>query len=600
MGGASGFGWVIATIVAFGCGGSPAPALPPAQPSPTPITVGATGPKSQQPAADDDDAVTKPDYWVRKLGDTTWQGRALRQLEQLYEDAVTRNNGDTKATEVNALIDRTVQPLVQIYVEHYTTLDIRTRVGIIKLLAEYRDPRTEPALRKALAEFVRNPTTSKDETDVRWAARAAGELKLPGLSWPLLGAFGALKVSTTLGRISYKTVSDALLATLDRAWVEPLILRLEPEIPLPRKDDSLNDDYRDQLFWQISAAQLLGRLGDARAVDPLLRVMLDPAKSDVQVTVLMALIRLGKPSVEAATKLLQGSHTELIAFNMRRIEALTGKRPAGTPYRIPAALVLGAVGRNDGAAPLIAALQTEKDLGLRALFALELGKLPASAASKSAFQRAYTSMKLDTELPGEAGSALETLTETVGNLRDSAWVDWLLQRARQARGHANDVESYRASVLITALKLARPAQLPAVKKAVDKYGGDREMRVYQQTQQLLNSCGERIDCYVTEIQKPDYQDYDGQWWGIKAGYMIGILGNEQTRDKLVDALDQVTNAAVRYVAAQTIDHLTPRGNSGVVAKLDAIITKNANSQDWDRATSDAIVRQVMYRIGARD
>jgi hypothetical protein len=37
-----------------------------------------------------------------------------------------------------------------------------------------------------------------------------------------------------------------------------------------------------------------------------------------------------------------------------------------------------------------------------------------------------------------------------------------------------------------------------------------------------------------------------------------------------------------------------------VAKLDAIITKNANSQDWDRATSDAIVRQVMYRIGARD
>lgn len=599
MGGSRGSVGVAAAVLALGCAARPAPAVQPAQPSPTPAKQASRDPR--QPAADAD-AVDQPAYWLTKLGDAALQARAIRQLEQFYEDAVTRSNGDTKATEVRALIDQTVQPLVHAYVEHYATFDTRTRVGLIKLLATYQDPRTEPALKKAFDEFVRKPATSKDESDVKWAAKAAGELKLPGLSRPLLEAFGALKVSTTLGGVSYRTVSDALLAAPDRAWVEPLIARLEPEIPLPRKaqDASLLDGYRNQLFWQMAAAQLLGRLGDPRAVDPLLRVMLDPAKVDVQATAILALVRLGKPSVEAATKLLQGSHTELVAFNAQRIEALTGKRPVDSPYRSTAALVLGTIGRSDGEAPLIAALQAEKDASLRALFARELGKLPASAASKSAFQSAYTSLKLDAELPGEAGSALEALTESAGSLRDSTWVDWLLLRATQASGHADDVESYRTSVLITALKLARPAQLPAVKKAIDKYGGDVELRAYQQTQRLFDMCGERVDCYLTQIQKPDAQEHDGQWYGIKAGYMLGILGNEQTRDKLVNVLDKLTNAAVRYVAAQSIDHLTPRKNAGVVAKLDAIVTKNANSADRDKAANDAVVRQVMYRIGARD
>ena len=605
MGGRSGSGRVASIVLALGpvlaCGAGPVLAAQPARPSPTLLAVGAAVPASPKPAADPNDEA-KPAYWVAKLNDTAWQARAYRRLEQFFEDAVTRNNGDVKAPEVKALIDQTVQPLAQAYEQGYATFDTRTRVGLIKLLAAYVDPRAEPALYKALTEFVRNPATSKDETDVKWAARAASELKLPGLSMPLLEAFVAMKASTMLGAVSYKTVSEALLATPDKAWVKPLIARLEPEIRIPQSanDKPLIDPYRDQLFWQVTAAQLLGRLGDPRAVDPLLRIMLDPAKADIQATALLALVRIGKPSVEAATKLLQGSHVELIAFSTRRIEALTGKSPIGTPYRMAAALVLGTVGRRDGEAPLIAALQGEKDLGLRALFARELGKLPVSAASKGAFKRAYASLPLDTQLPGEAGSALETLTETAGNLRDGTWVDWLLQQATQASGPADDVASYRASVLMTAMKLARPAQLPAVKKAVEKYGGDDEMRAYQQTQRLLNTCSERVACYLTEIQKPDYQDHDGQWSGMKAAYMIGILGNGQTRDKLVNVLDRLTNHAVRFVAAQTIDHLTPHANPAVVAKLEAIVTRNANSSDRDKAIGDAIVKQVMYRIGVRD
>ena len=82
--------------------------------------------------------------------------------------------------------------------------------------------------------------------------------------------------------------------------------------------------------------------------------------------------------------------------------------------------------------------------------------------------------------------------------------------------------------------------------------------------------------------------------------MIGVLGNDEARDRLVAVLDSLTNPAVRYVAALTIDHLTPHANKDVVAKLDAIVTRNANSPDRDKAAGDSPVKQVMYRIGARD
>jgi hypothetical protein len=48
---------------------------------------------------------------------------------------------------------------------------------------------------------------------------------------------------------------------------------------------------------------------------------------------------------------------------------------------------------------------------------------------------------------------------------------------------------------------------------------------------------------------------------MKAAYTIGVLGDAAARDKLIERLGAVQNPAVRFVAAQTIDHLTPQGRS---------------------------------------
>jgi hypothetical protein len=326
--------------------------------------------------------------------------------------------------------------------------------------------------------------------------------------------------------------------------------------------------------------------------------MLDPTKADVQPTALLALVKLGKPTVEAASTLIAGKNEKLVGFAMRRLKEVTGKEVKGTPYVATAALILGTTGRSDALAPLLAALSAEKDDSTKAVIAREIAKVPATEDSKAAFKAAYESFTLETVIPPGAG-ALETLTEAAGQFYDPGMVEWLLGRAAAAKGAGDDLKGFQAGVAITALKLAKPDQLPAVKAAVDRYGTQIEKDVYKLVEAQLKACGDRVACYIALIQKGESQESKTQFAGIKAGYMIGILGNDASRDELIGVLDTIRNAAVRYVAAQAIDRLTPKGSKAVSDKLNAIIEKNAKSADREKSAGDAPLKQVMYRIDAR-
>jgi hypothetical protein len=539
----------------------------------------------------------QPDYWVDKLSDSAWKARAVNRLGQFFEDSVTKNGNDIKAAEVQELINKTVDPLTKTYVTDYDQLDTKTRVALIKVLAAFRDKRTEPALKKAFEEFAKRPATSKDETDLKWAARATGDLKLESLAVPMVEAFAKMRTSTMLGGVVYKDLNESMLDMPSKAWVGPLIAKLDAEMTRPKdnKDPSAFDSYKDQQFWQTTAAELLGRIGDPQAVEPLLRVLLDPEKVDVYTTALLALVKLGKPTVDTATQLLLGKQDKLIAFAARRSKETTGKEMQGTPYVATAAAVLGMTGRSDALAPMIKALGTEKDAATRAVIARELSKLPATEESKAAFKSAFESMTLDS--PGDG--ALEGLTEAVGAFYDPSMVDWLLDRAAKTRGSGDDLKAYQASAAVVALKLAKPDQMPTVKAAVDRYGTQLEKDAYKLVDAQLKACGDRVACYIASIQKPDNQEQKTQFAGIKDGYMIAILGNDQSRDELVGVIDGITNAAVRFVAAQALDHLSPKGAKSVTTKLNAIIEKNAKSADREKAAYDAPLKQVMYRIEAR-
>ena len=83
----------------------------------------------------------QPEYWVDKLDEASWRPRAVKRLEQFFEDAVTKANNDVMAPEVQAFGNKVIEPLTKTYVEAYDDLDTKSRVSLIKLLASFRDKR---------------------------------------------------------------------------------------------------------------------------------------------------------------------------------------------------------------------------------------------------------------------------------------------------------------------------------------------------------------------------------------------------------------------------------------------------------------------------
>jgi len=545
---------------------------------------------------------SQPDYWVGKLDDNSWRPRAITRLGQFYEDATTKAGGKADDPKVQELLNKIIDPLTKCYVDKYAELDTKTRVSLIKQLAAFRDKRTEPAMKKAFEEFAKKPSGSKDEADIKWAVRASGDLKLESVAEPLLQAFLKLKASTMLGGISYRDFSDAMMKMPQKSWTGPLIAALDAPIerPTSAKDKDKIDPYRDQLFWQTTAALLLGEIGAAEAVEPLLKTMLDPGKADVQATAALAMVKIGKPAVERTIKVLDGSDEKMVAFSNRRVKEVTKSKedPKDAPHVQTAALILGTIGRSEAITPMLEALKkADKDVQ-KAVIARELTKLPESPEIHEAFKAAFETISIDANIPPGI-NALQMLAESVGQFHEPGMLDWLLERAEKTKGGGEDLKALQGVITVTAIKLAKPDQMDKVKAAVDKYGTKLEKDLYEQADKLLKQCKTDLSCYLAEMEKSSNQDQKTQFVAIKAGYMLMVMGGEAQRDELVKGMDSFENAAVRFVASQAIDHLSPKGSKEAAAALRKIIDKNAESGDKNKIAGDAPVKQVMYRIEAR-
>lgn len=544
---------------------------------------------------------SQPDYWIDKLEDAKYRPNAVKRLTQFFEDAVTKANNDATSPDVKALLDKIIDPLIKTYVEHYADLDTKTRVSLIKLLSDIRDPRTEPALKKAFEEFAKRPRSTTDEADIKWAVRAAGDLKLPGLSGPVLSAFEKLEAHTMLGGIVYKDYNAAMTQIADKSWTSGLIAKLGGEIvrPKTKKDTDKIDPYRDQVFWQTTAAEVLGILKAPEAVEPLFKVLLDPEKGDAANTALLALVKIGKPAVDRAGKLLTGNDEKLESYYKAKVmKASEAKEPSKDPIQIEiAAAILGTAGSQAALEPMLKMLQGDLKATYKAHIVKELPKIPKTPQSLAAFKAGAEAIPLEESLGG--APALVIIAEAAGQFYDPSLVTWLLDQAANVKGTGDEKKMFQGSALLTALKLAQPGQMKQVKSAINQMGTQVEKDMYALADKVVAACGENAECYLKEMEKSENQDQKNQFAAIKAGYMIGIYGNDKVRDEMVEALESFENAGVRYVAAQTIDQLTPKGSADIVKKLTAVIQKNKESADTDKAAADAPVKQVMYRIDGR-
>jgi hypothetical protein len=539
---------------------------------------------------------SQPEYWVEKLEDGAWRARAIKQLDQFYEDTMTRANQAADSPEAKQLVDKIVGPLTETYVAQYDGLDEKSRHRLIKLLATMRDPRTEPALTKAIGEFAQK---GRGGEDLKWAARAAADMKLASTSDEMIGAYSKLRADSEEGGAVWRDMMASMNDMADKSWTPKLVAALEPDMDLPQPGEQSKEkvsNFRNQQFWQTTAVQLLGTIGDPAAIDPLLKIMLDPTKAGLQTDAAISLVKLGKPAVARATQVLQGEPKELVEWAGLRARKASNlpAPPSDSPHVRAAAIVLGTIGHASAGPALMTALEKEKNEVNQAVILRELTKLPASPELEQAFKAGFQRLEPDAVIP-PGQPALQVLAESATSFFDPALVPWLISETAKIK----DDEETRSALLVAAIKLMVPEQVASVGAAVDKYGSDLEKAVFNEAAGVVKSCGKEAGCYLDAATKAAKQGDKAQFVGIKATYMVGIFGNEKVRDQLVSGVDPISNAAVRFTAAKVIDFLSPAGSTSAADELQKVVDGNIKRGDRDKMAGDIPIKQVIYRLRSR-
>jgi hypothetical protein len=548
--------------------------------------------------ADENDPATH----VKKLSDPATRPAAVNRLIQFFEDAMTRDKGDRNGPTVKPLLEQIVKDMTETCVAG--DLDDRTNAKLIKFLSDTRDPRAEACIVKALKDYKVDAT----EDDVRWAARAVAALKPASAAAPLFEVFTKIRASKPKASTNYRDVHDAMIVLLDKSWEPQLITYLGR--PVDAKDGNM---MRDEFFWQATAAEVLGLMKSAGAVKPLIKVLLSPAKADLGTTSILALVKIGKPSIAPAVALLKGDDKELIDYSRTETIKLAGEKPtdaakkaAETAYVGTAALILATIGREETATPLMEALGKADDVA-RAIIARELTKVPKTPLTIKAFQESFEKTPPSLSIPPGIGGR-ETLLEASGMFFDPTLVPWVVKSALLMKGEESDLTPIREASLAAAMKLMTPDQIKLVddlsntkatidgKVTVVGKGFEKEYKI---AKALLTACESKLDCYLGKLAEPAAQKEDTQFQGIKSAYMAGALGNADTRQKLIDLMPKITNAAVRFVTVSAIDYLSPKGDTAIAAKLQKIVDEGEATRDPSRIAANAPFKTVIYRLNAR-
>ncbi len=545
----------------------------------------------------------QPEYYTKRLNDPALRPAAVKRLVQFFEDAMTRADKKRDDPKVKELLDKIVPPLTKTYMESQG--DDRTKAEILKLLADTRDVRAKDAWIKALKDYQPNVS----EPEAKSAIQAIAEVKVTDQAAmdAIIGVFVKLEASSPKGQLIYLDFKNAMVEIASPSWKPQLLERLNrPMEMVSQADKGTNEDkiraYQNEQFWQTTAAELLGIIKASDAVKPLFKTVLDPNKADVAATAIMAMVKIGKDSMNVLIDSLLGKDAEINEFAKTVVK---DKKEVEVTVVRSAALVIGTLGRADGVTPLLTALgkADSKDYITRAILARELAKLPASPESLKAFIDVMQNTPASAVIPPGA-PAVATLEESIASYYDSSVIDVLIKLGNDVKGEADDKQVVRDAALATIIKLMRKEQVPAVEKLISDWAPKEndsklEKEAFRKAKGLLDACGDKVECYLAKIEEAAVQEKDQQFVGIKATYMLGILGNDSTRMEITKRLQNIKNPAIKYAAVQAIDHLAPSGDKAVADEMKRIMAANIAKGDRNLILGDNPVKQVMFRLLAR-
>ena len=205
----------------------------------------------------------------------------------------------------------------------------------------------------------------------------------------------------------------------------------------------------------------------------------------------------------------------------------------------------------------------------------QLARTRTSPSARQRFREGVERIAAGTRMP-DGRLAVPALLEASERFRDPQFVPWLLRRAARVAGTGTEKLESRAAAVEAILRLATADQLAAARRAVAEYGTQHnapagyerlESPRLEQAEALLRACTDDAACYLRRLTGDAVREGPGEFTGIKAALMIGVLGDALAAERLAAQLGQMESRAVQVESLLSIDHLLERGSAEAVQRL---------------------------------
>jgi HEAT repeat protein len=518
------------------------------------------------------------------LNDPVRREHALERLQAIFSSRLSEAKGDRSKPSIKEFCDVTNEPLTKTYLDHPE--DSQNGLRILSLMNEMRDPRTLPALIKALdwkAEVSEDHavTAALTMSEIEIPADKRGEV-VDALGKALLRIDGARGADNRMR----KAFIEVLGKLKDKRAVEPLT-----KIALKR-------DASQHFLINILAAQQLVGIADPSSTETFIKGLYwfdvnNPAMrmNDVSTS---GLVAIGRPALAPMLKVLRGEDEEANTVVKQYIEAIkqkdseaASKLDARAILSTEATFTLGKLGFRDALDPLIEeAKSPDKTRSMGASLALVsiVRKPEDTPRIVEALTKAYNSMDM---------AQRPQMLVAMRHMYAAELMPFLLNVAKtkvtEYGGDAARLYAFQSYAL-----LANKAEMAAAKALFDKDLLFKEQLVdHVPLFAAANACDASVDCWTAKLKDNDKVVLR------KAASTLARFG--RGNDKAIHALVALfshRDLEVRNEALSAVDAMADKGSKEAVDKIDELEAVEGGRSIWNNFKREALPTRSRLQLRA--
>jgi HEAT repeat protein len=508
------------------------------------------------------------------LDDPVRREYALGRLQSIFSTRLSAAKGDRTQPPVKEFADVTWEPLTKAYLEHPE--DTQNGLRILSLMSEMRDPRVLPALIKALdwtAEVSEDHavTSALTMTEIDIPADKKNEV-VDAVGKALLRVDGARGADNRMR----KSFIEVLGKLKDKRATEPLTkvaLKIEPS---------------QSFLFNILALQQLVTIADPSSIPTFIKALylFDPNNPAMRANdvATSGLVAIGKPALEPLLKVLRGEDEEVNKTVKLYIEAVKQKDAEASRKMNERALIsteatftLGKLGFREALEPLIAETKeadSTRSMGA-ALALVSIVRQPADTALiVEALQRVYNAVEMQQR---------PQLLVAMRHLYAPELMPFLLKTS-QTKSKEMGSDAARLYAFQGYALLANKAEIAQAKPIFDKDElfkaqlGDHTPLFAAATE-----CDADVKCWTGKLKSNDKLILR------KASSMLARFGRgDDTAIRALVGLFSHRDLEVRNEALGAVDAIAVKGSKEAVDKIDELEVVEGGRSIWNNFKREAL------------